>query len=212
VVWGVITTLALVYGVYQLRRSNKNEWLHGKVAPRLILLYTLFTIWLWAAEEKWLMITVIVFIVMYFILRSVMMEMVANRHTLTVADKVLLLTQIGIYTGWTTVAVFANTASAIKFYGISDAGSIGTVWQSLLLISAAANIAWGINSFKGELSFVATTLWAIVGIYVGLLDEVGAEVLKSVTLVLGALIIIYMVLYWRQHHFFRNIHRQRPVI
>jgi hypothetical protein len=195
-VWGVITTLSWIYGFYQLRKGLKNESLHLKVAPYLIAIYICFSVWLFAAEYQWLIATVAIFIVMYLLLARVLTFVNAEREQLTTTGKLLLLTQIGIYAGWTAVAIFANIASAVKFYGYSDEGTFGDIWQASLLFLATLNILIGIHLFKGNIAFIATTLWAVVGVYVGLQNEYNPEVLESVTIVLGAIVIGYAGLYW----------------
>jgi hypothetical protein len=198
VVWGVITILSFAYGIYQLRSNKINESLHGRLAPRLIAIYVLFSCWLLAAEYQWLAVTVIIFVAMFLLLRSALLETLRWQGTLSFADNVLLKTQLAIYAGWTSVAIFANTASAIKYYGITDEGSAGTLWQSALLILATLNILWGINSLKGNLAFVITTLWAVIGIFVGLLDEPNAAFLRILTAALGSIVIVYVVLFLRR--------------
>lgn len=194
-VWGFITTLSWLYGFYQLGRGRKNEALHLQVAPWLIGIYLCFSLWLFAAERQWLIATVLIFVAMYFLLAKILRYCLAKYSQLTFADKILLAAQIGIYAGWTAVAIFANSASTIKYYGFSDSGTTGLTWQAVLLFLATINILIGIHLFNGYLPFILTTLWAVVGIYVGLQDENDVEILKVLTLFLGAAVVTYAVGY-----------------
>lgn len=193
VVWGVITILSVLYGVYQVGRMRKNASLHLAVAPKLIGIYLCFSLWLVAAENQWLFTTVLIFIFMYYLLGKVLLQVLAEEKRLTVADRMLLLGQVGIYAGWTSVAIFANTASALTFYGISDTGLNGTLWQGVLLLLATANIGVGIHRFKANVPFLLAALWAVTGIYVGLQDEYDAQLLRSLTVVFGCLVMLLAI-------------------
>lgn len=132
---------------------------------------------------------------MYLLLCKVLLKCNEHEKELNLADKILLQIQIGIYAGWTAVAIFANIASAVKFYGVTDAGNVGNTWQGLLLLFATVNIIWGIRLFKGNAAFILTSIWAVVGIYVGLNDEREPELLKTLTITFGAIVITYAIIY-----------------
>lgn len=207
VVWGVITILGLGYGIYQFSKARRNTSLHLAIAPKLIPIYLCFSLWLVAAEKQWLITTVLIFVFMYYLLGKVLIQVITEEKRLTVPDKILLLTQVGIYAGWTSVAIFANTASAVKFYGVSDGGLNGTLWQGLLLLFATANIIFGIHRFKANLPFLLAALWAVTGIYVGLLDDSDAQALRLLTVVFGFIVILFAVnaIYRRPDNFLQAL-------
>jgi hypothetical protein len=189
-VWGVITTLALVYGVYQAIPANRTHPVFGQVAPYLIATYIGFGVWLWAAQNNYLWITVAVFVVMFGCLLQANRLMGQSGASFTLVQTILLKGQLGIYLGWTSVAIFANLASAIKFTGVSDLGPTGQLWQGLVLLGATINVLYCIYSTGSSPFYTATALWALVGVWFGLRNVNGPIVLQievavAILLVLG---------------------------
>jgi hypothetical protein len=191
IVWGVITISAFIYSIYQLLSNRKNRELHIQIAPNLIATYILFAAWLLAAGQNWLVATVIIFVIMFALLANSFGKILAKMQQLTMFEKLFLFGQIAIYTGWATVAVFANTASAIKYYGITDMGTKGIIWQSLILLSALANSVFWVKKFKQNVVYIATIVWAFVGVLMGLLRFKEAIVLQSVTVLAIAVVLFF---------------------
>jgi hypothetical protein len=188
-IWGLITLLALGYGIYQALPQRKNAALHKQISMPLIGLYTLFSLWLLAAQRAWLIITVIIFIMMFVLAFIAFQRVLRSQAALTLTEKILLEAQVGIYLGWCTIAIFANAGAAIKFYGFSDLGASGLIWQSVLLIGALSNAIYGLYKSKANLFLGATFIWAFIGIYVGLSNRVNTTALQ--TIVFFALAVVF---------------------
>jgi hypothetical protein len=186
-VWGVITLLGLCYGIYQLLPNRTSAVLHQKVAPRLSLVYVLFSLWLFAASRDWLWITIVIFLLMFGLLFMLFQIFQQNKQRLTFADKILLECQLGIYLGWSTIAIFANTASALAYYDILRLDRNGVIIQSTLLIFALLNGIYGLAKTNGNYFFSGTILWAFMGVFVGLRQNSNTEILQIV--VIGAILI-----------------------
>ena len=167
-VWGIITLLGLCYGVYQLLPNRPAADLHQKVGKLLCVIYVLFSFWLFAASRDWLWITVVIFVVMFGLLFMAFQIIQENTQHLTLADKILLEGQVGIYLGWSTIAIFANTASALSYYGLLTMDNMGMVIQAVLLLLALLNGMYGSSKTNGNYFLSATILWAFVGVYFGL--------------------------------------------
>lgn len=181
-VWGIITLLGLCYGAYQLLPNRPTADLHQKVGKILCVVYALFSLWLFAASRDWLWITVLIFTVMFGLLFMLFQIIQENNQQLTVADKILLEGQVGIYLGWTTIAIFANTASALSYYGLLTMGNMGMVIQAVLLILALLNSMYGIGKTNGNYFLSATILWAFVGVYFGLRQNGNTTVLQIIVI------------------------------
>ncbi len=182
-IWGVITLLALLYSIYQLVPNRALVGLHQKIATKLIGLYLSFSFWLLAASKDWLIFTVIIFICMFFLAYFIFKEIIKQKNELTLYDKIFLEAQIGLYLGWPTIAIFANMGAALKFYGISDLGTTGVIWQTILLIAALSNAIYILYKVKANYFFVGTIAWAFVGIYFGLREEVDTIFLQIVAII-----------------------------
>jgi hypothetical protein len=168
-VWGIITILSFCYGIYQFVADRKNKDLHQSISRALTAVYLLFVCWLFAAVVQWLILTVIIFLVMFYLMTLVFERLIQDRQQLGLAEKIILFGQVAIYTGWATVAVFANSASAIKFYGLPDNGVVGILWQSFILILALVNSKYWLSKFQNNIAYGGTILWALVGVLTGLI-------------------------------------------
>lgn len=193
-IWGIITFLGLCYGIFQLLPHRKNAILHRQIAPKLISLYLLFAFWLFAATKDWLIVTVLTFVVMFVLAYFSFQQILQSKKILTLYDKIFLEVQIGFYLGWSTIAVFANTGAAIKFYGLSDLGSVGIIWQTLLLLFALTNAIFVLYKVKANYFFSATIVWAFVGIFFGLRGEVNTEFLQVVVISALSMFLIFIYL------------------
>jgi hypothetical protein len=182
IVWGLITFLGLGYGIYQYASNSPNQAFLADIGFQLCIIYTLFAVWLVVAGRNWLVLTVIIFVAMFYFLTIVFGKILQNYNQLTIIEKGLLYVQIAVYTGWATIAIFANTASAIKFYGVSDLGQTGMIWQALILLGALANSVFWLNKFEGSVPYALTIVWALVGVYVGLLRFDDTTNLKIISL------------------------------
>ncbi len=182
VIWVAITSLAFVYGVFQMLPNRKNEPLHLRIAPNLIFTYLLFSLWLFVAQKDWLALTVIIFGSMFYNLLKVFEAIIQNKEELSPLEKVILEGQIGLYFGWSSIAIFANTGAALKFYGLSDLGTQGIIWQSILLIGALINTMYWLYKTKANYFYGGTILWAFIGIFFGLRGVSDTAFLQIVTI------------------------------
>jgi hypothetical protein len=192
-IWGIITLLGFCYGIHQLLPNRPSAGIHQKAGITLCLVYVLFSVWLFAASRNWLWTTVIVFVAMFGLLFTLFQFIQENKQQLTFADRILLEGQVGIYLGWTTIAIFANAASALAFYGILTKGIAGTVIQSVLLFLALLNGVYGSSKTHGNYFFSATILWAFAGVFFGLRQNGNTAVLQTVVIIAIAIFILYFI-------------------
>jgi len=182
-IWGVIEILALIYSIYQLLPNRKFSKLHQNIAPKLIALYLLFSFWLFSASKDWLIFTVIIFITMFILAYATFHTILKYKNNFSWKETILLEMQLGLYLGWPTVAIFANIGGAFKFYGITDLGTNGIIWQSILLIGALLNSIYNMYKTDSNYFLSCTILWAFIGVYFGLIQEPNnTYILKQIVL------------------------------
>ena len=200
VIWSVITTGSLIYAFYQVLPKRKNEELYTRIAPYAAGLFAGFSIWLYAASKDWLWATVLIFISMgYFLARlypHILRAVAAKKFS--VFEMIIVYGTFGLYAGWTTVAIFANIAAALKFSGVSDTGSMGLVWQAAILIAAAATSVVLLLRTKGSTPYGAAMLWGFVAIVVGVLEKSTDALLLAVLAAAASLSLIGAYLYARK--------------
>jgi hypothetical protein len=186
-IWAVITAGSIAYGVYQLI-AHRNSEIYARIAPYSILLFAGFDAWLYAAQQNWIWLTLVIFIGMGFcLLRILPLLVVSNRAGhLSRIEQVVTYGTFGLYAGWTTAALFANTAAAIKFSGVPDTSTLGMVIQTGLLLVATIVSAFSISRLKGSTPYTLAILWAFGAIAIGtyMRNAFGFTVLALVATVL----------------------------
>ena len=154
-----------------------------------------FSAWLWLAVQEWLWATVAVFCMMGAALARCLW--VTTREPLaTWWDRVLVRGLLGIYAGWTSVAIWADTASAVHDAGRGVPNAVG--WQAVLLVGATLVAVVGVWAFRATAGFVLAVEWALVAVLVGCLEG-SATVLAGVAAAGAAVVAVTAVLVRVRH-------------
>lgn len=190
-IWSVICFGSILYGLYQIRTHRRNQTLYQTIEPYAVGVFIGFSAWLYAARMEWILITVGILIWMTYCLYKVYAPIVtaASQGLLSNTEYVVTYSTFGMYAGWATIAMYANIAAAMKWYGASDVGSVGIAWQAFILVSAATLALGGVRVFKGSTPYVAAVLWAFFAV---LVSTVNAWPLSSVLpfITAGAIVFI----------------------
>lgn len=167
-IWGLICTMSLFSAVALVRYGLGAEW-ERRVLINLGVVFIGFNVWLLAAAQDWLWVTVAVFATMFGLLIDTLRLLIGRASELSCPRwvRLLLTVTVGLYTGWTSVAVFINVAAALIYQGWSTAGIWGTAWQMILLVLATATALALTRVFHGTLGYVAAVLWALIATAIG---------------------------------------------
>ncbi|MGY1609426.1 hypothetical protein [Geodermatophilus sp. SYSU D00700] len=184
-IWGPVVLGCLAAAVYglPLRRATADPW--RRVQVPLSLAQVGFVLWLVAAAAA-PALTVPVFAAMLAALLVCLRTVVATPADRT--TRLLLGGTVGLYAGWTSAAVWVNTATVLPGRLVD-----GTVVPALLLAGAAATaaaVAWRVH---GQPAYVVAASWALLGALVstlgagatalGLVAGTGLAVVVAVALV-----------------------------
>ncbi|MFC7370593.1 hypothetical protein ACFQPF_02760 [Fictibacillus iocasae] len=196
-IWGVIVIGSIAYGVYQVLPINAKKKVYDYIAPYSIITFIGFDAWLLAADQEKLLLTVMIFMIMGIAL------FLSYRHIVSAAfntfEKIAVYGTFSLYFGWTTVAIFANIAAALSFYGLPNTG---VLWQMAVLIAAAATSLVLLMRFSFPLPYLMTIIWAFTGILVRTTGA-GKEVLPLTFLTITA-IVVFIVLALRNKYNLRK--------
>lgn len=182
-IWSVIVLGTIAYAIYQLLPATYSRVVYDKIALRSMVVFAGFAFWIWCASNEWLWGTVAVFAGMGIVLRSIFLEIEGS--VLNSVERVIVSGSFAMYYGWTTVAVFANLASALAYYGWPVTGAAGTVWQASILAAALLTSLLLLKETGYQKVYYATILWAFSAIVVGLV-LVGKEALPLTILSFAA--------------------------
>jgi len=72
---------------------------------------------------------------------------------------------IGVYAGYITLAMVANTASVMKQQGVSLGGT-ETGWATTMLLVAGVIVAATVRASRGNVAYALTAAWGLTGVAV----------------------------------------------
>lgn len=164
-IWGLITLLCTVSFVAVARKGLNAPW-ETRLLVEVSVVFAGYTTWLLVAAQDWLWLSVVVFAVMVVLLIDVMRLLVRHADQLTTPTWLqrLTTTSLGLYLGWSSIAVCVNVAAALIDGGWSPTEY---AWQAVVLVAAAV-VGLALTVFLGaEVGYVAAVLWAFVAAAVG---------------------------------------------
>lgn len=177
-VWSVPVFGGLACAVWGLPLHRATAWPYRQVQVPLSVAQVGFAAWLAAASSSWPWLSLPVFLVMLAALIVAMRGLTGGAaqdsgsaagavsgRTTTLA-RMLLGTTVGVYAGWTTAAVWVNAASLLPQTGLAPSGASSTALQCLAVAGAGAAAAAGARAFQGQLPYVATAAYALIGVSV----------------------------------------------
>jgi hypothetical protein len=170
-VWGLIEALSLGWALWSVARPTA---LTERLAAPLSVVFAGFTLWLLAVtfvEPNWLPLAI--FLVMFAALLAALRAAEAGRADTagwSPLGRGLLWGVLGAYTGWTSIAVWANLTTALAGSGAPITGTAAVVGQLAVLAGATATAAALVVRTRGLLPYTAVVLWAFVGIALGAAD------------------------------------------
>jgi hypothetical protein len=191
IIWNVIIALSIGYAIWAESDQRPNLALRNRLTRPLLVTCIGFSVWLVAAELEPIWSTLVVFLIMLAgLLRALTYaqeERVAIRAWSALAQ-VLLWGTLGLYTGWSSVAVWLNLTTALVGSGFPITTPAAIVGQAAIL-AGAVGTAVAITWFtRGLLPYVATIAWALCGVIVSTVQE-GYPVLAT-TAGLGLAIVL----------------------
>ena len=164
-IWAPIYAGCLAYAIYQAFPSDANRALLRRAGWWTACAFAATTAWLIAAqrvERIWLTVALLGTIVASLTMAA---RVLSAEKPPSPIDEYLIALPIDLFFGWTSVAVFANTAAALRFSGVTSPGheTIATLVMLALVTAGASAVIVGLARGAG---YVGAVLWALVSIVV----------------------------------------------
>lgn len=163
IIWSVIYAGCLGYGIYQFSGSRLDDPLLRRMGFFTASGFLGCCVWLVCVRfghQQWTVPCILWMAVSLFGAFSALWRVESPSWLL----RLCVIAPLSIYSGWLSVAIFANTASIAKSFGWRPA-VLGESAGSIALLIAAAGLATFILwQSKGNLWYGGTILWALVGI------------------------------------------------
>jgi hypothetical protein len=167
-VWGLIIAGCLAAAVWGVPANRARSAGYRAAQVPLSIVQLLFIAWLTAARSSVVWPTVPIFVAMLVLLVFALRSFLAAASIGDV-DRVtglLLGGTLGVYAGWSSVAVSINATTVLADAGLTTAGSFGLLWQSLALVAACVTVGLLLPLLSAPLAYVTAVVWALVGVCV----------------------------------------------
>ncbi|MCD0486056.1 hypothetical protein LO771_27635 [Streptacidiphilus sp. ASG 303] len=172
-IWGLIELLSLAYAVWALPDGRPDRRLRNELAVPLTVVFAGFSCWLAAAEVEPVWTTVAVFAVMVAGLLKALQIALRNRDAIARwprAGRWLAWWTIGIYSGWSTMAIWINLTTAMAGSGAPVGGARGIGAQLAVLAGATMTAVAVIRWSNGLLPYTLAACWALATAGLGAAD------------------------------------------
>lgn len=165
-IWSVVYTGLAAYTVWQWLPSQRTNPRQRALGWLVALSMILNAAWILSVQAGWLAASVLVIVGLLAVLAGCFLRYSRSRPS-SPAEAVVVDGTLGLYLGWTSVAVCANIAAALKAAGFSGFGWRPEVWSiAVLVVVAAVGIALAIKG-QGRLALAAAIAWGLLWITVG---------------------------------------------
>lgn len=201
--WSVITALSLGYAVWSQWSRRTEPALVDRLATPLLVVFAGFSLWLAAAEIEPTWSTVVVFAIMLGGLLVAVRRARQDRAAIAawpVLGRVLLWTMLGLYTGWSSAAIWVNLTTALAGSGAPITGSAAVAGQLAILAGATATAVLILRWTGGLLPYALAVVWALLAVIVG--AWAAGEPTLAIAAALGTLVVA-AAWGWQQRHGFR---------
>lgn len=167
-IWTPIYASSLAYASYQAWPGQASRRLHRRVGPWAATAFGAATLWAVAAglPAPWVTWGTAGLIAVMFGSLGVALDrssVLARGRT----DRLLVVTPLGLYAGYVTLATVANVASSLQESGRTAPLGLGvTPWAVSMLALAAGAAALVIRRTGAPLAYSAAAVWGLTGVVV----------------------------------------------
>ncbi|WP_197040751.1 hypothetical protein [Pseudonocardia halophobica] len=169
-IWLVIELLSLLWALWAAVPSGPDPDLRERIARPLTVVFAGFTAWLVAAELEPRWATFAVFLVMLAGLLAatrIALREAARIRAWSGYGQALLWGTLGLYLGWSSVAIWLNLTTALVASGAPLDGSAGLLGQLAVLAGATATAVALLRWTGVLLPYLGAVVWALAGAMLG---------------------------------------------
>lgn len=173
-IWGLIEAFSVAFAIWAFfaRRtgSGADRELIDRLTRPMLVVFAGFSVWLAAAELEPTWSTFAVFVIMFLALLRALSEL--RRGQARLADwsrlgRVLTYGTVGLYAGWSSIAIWLNLTTALAGSGAPITGTAGILGQLAILAGATATAVALLVWMSGLLPYAAAVCWAFIGAVIG---------------------------------------------
>jgi len=165
-IWSLVYTGLAAFTVWQWLPSQRSSARQRSLGWIVALSMILNAAWILSVQAGLLLISVVVILALLVTLVMAFLRYSQSRAGSWV-EAIVVDGTLGLYLGWTSVAVCANIAAALKAAGFGGFGWRPEIWSvGVLVVVALVGVALAIKG-HGRLALAAAIAWGLVWITVG---------------------------------------------
>ncbi len=185
-IWGLIYTLSIVYGVYQIIPKHDNALLRATRKPALVG-FVGSGVWLYFAGMSnalvWLTIPTL-FAMAFAFTRVVNTEGIGNNMTTNFSKNILLP-----YAAWTGTACWINIQAILVEKNIITNVSTNNISNAILFVGIVSFTLYYFHKTKYSIWYGGVILWASIGV-------ISANISEGSMVFAGAAGLCALVVFW----------------
>jgi hypothetical protein len=192
IIWALIYGGAIAYAIYQALPQQRENALLREIGYYTASAFLATTAWLVAAQLQLEWLTVFC---LFWILISLFGAFIQFMDKpLTVAERYLVAFPISVFAGWATIAAIANMAGALQDSGFSNVLFSNQTWTIIMLIIGTGIASFVVLRSRGNLGYVLTFIWALIGVVVANIERTPSPSVVLVASSMAVLVAIALVL------------------
>lgn len=193
-IWGVIFLLDLIYGVWQMTGTRRDDPTLKHVALFAAAGFACTTLWMpmFAQAQFWLCL-VLIFAAFACLLRCAMI--LSHDDTPQKGQWLWAWTPLSLHAGWLAMAAFLNLAQVIVAYKLLPTDTM-LPWSVVLFLIAAAVLLYFNLRMHGNVDFAFAAVWALVAVFIKQRDSAiaGSDTAAWIAAAIAGVLVIQTVL------------------
>jgi hypothetical protein len=163
-IWGVIYLALIVYAIFQLLPSQRENPRMRSTGYLFILSSIANCAWIFLWHYELFLLTLVIMVILLVSLIMIYVRLgIGSTQKGSAAETWMVRVPFSIYLGWITVATIANVTTVLVFYHWSGLGIAPQAWAVIML--GAGVIIAGLMAFtRRDVAFLGVLVWAFAGI------------------------------------------------
>jgi benzodiazapine receptor len=183
-IWTLIYVAVLVLAVRQALPGQRGREVHRRTGWLLTAAGVLNAAWILAFSQRWIAVSEVVIVALLGCLAVAYLRL-AHRPAEGWGDRLFLHGTVAVYTGWVSVASVVGAVTTATAAGVTVPDRLGAV----LLLAAAALVAWLVIKSHAVVGYVAAVVWALGWIAAASADDVRIAALISAAIVVAVVVV-----------------------
>jgi hypothetical protein len=166
IIWAFIYAGSVAYGVFQALPARRGDGLLRRAGFFTAAAFLGMSLWLVMARFGWVWLTVVCIVWILACLAGAFSRIVRYGAPPTSTERYLVVLPVSVFTGWVTVAAFANTSAALRASGLHDLVLSEQTWTVVMLLAAGLVGSAVTVASRGNAGYALTVVWALIAIAV----------------------------------------------